>query len=974
MDVKFAFLNGDLLEEVYVQRPPGSAVAGQEGKVLRLRKALYGLRQAPRAWNAKLDESLCALGFERCPSEHAVYRRGSRASLLIVGVYVDDLVITGAATTEIISFKQQMTGMFRMSDLGMLSYNLGIEVSQERDRIVLGQAAYAKRLLESAGMEDCNPSNTPMEARIKLSKESTAAPVDKTKYRSIIGGLRYLVHTRPDGSFAVGYLSRFMEKPASDHYAAVKHLLRYVAGTLDHGCAYERGDGGLQLTGYSDSDHAGDTDDRKSTRGVIFFLGKSPVSWQSPKQRVVALSSCEAEYMAATAAVCQGIWLSRLLGEMLNKEAARPKILVDNKSAFSLAKNPLFHDRRKHIEIRYHFIRAVHGECEAAGPPLRCCPANPLVRPGGAAGLVAPPPQQLGAPALQAAASPGAARRRPIRPPPSALQQGRSHNLPRGALCLLHSGMPAFQQPMQSADHATVSHLRAFDSMGTLQVQSLAEDFQSLPVSSEPGSSLDDVQGGSARCQLWLGWGNPLSKMQDISIHTLMQHLQMLEGNGAAIFAHCSMMEKYGFPWTQIEFLTFGSTSHFHNFKSSLSQLQMMVVADLDDVFLPLPDDLLDNINVEAALGPAHGAASMVMGQTGDKEHILRIPEDPFYRQMAAEFMKNQVYHYPSFKATTQREKLKHELTRETASESVMRIRCGKDIHHPLVKDVSGCIRQLHLRSQILVKCIVKQILVPLCQGWLESCPAANTVKASEKFEGIPEPICCTTSHRKETDIYILALCKSLALSGGYADVSLDERCAAGFSMMILPARRLLNFIYPSLYRLDEVLTVGLNPCFKMKFHLYIVQPAGIQPDRIDGSLKRLPLTLQCLDTAGLYLLDDGFTFLVWLGRMLQPELMNDILGVSLSSIPDLSKIQLRECDNNHLRDFMAVLRAPRERDSWRYQLPCVVRQGEQPREGFLLLSNLVEDQMAGTSSYMGWILQVDRQNTKLMMMHGGWT
>lgn len=154
-----------------------------------------------------------------------------------------------------------------------------------------------------------------------------------------------------------------MEKPASDHYGAVKHLLRYVAGTLDHGCAYEHGEGALWLTGYSDSDHAGDTDDRKSMTGVIFFLGKSPVSWQTQKQRVVALSSCEAEYMAATAVACQGIWLGRLLGEMLNKEAARPKLFIDNKSAISLAKNPVFHDRSKHIEIRYHFIR----ECVEQG-------------------------------------------------------------------------------------------------------------------------------------------------------------------------------------------------------------------------------------------------------------------------------------------------------------------------------------------------------------------------------------------------------------------------------------------------------------------------------------------------------------------------------------------------------------------------------------------------------------------------------
>jgi protein transport protein SEC24 len=160
--------------------------------------------------------------------------------------------------------------------------------------------------------------------------------------------------------------------------------------------------------------------------------------------------------------------------------------------------------------------------------------------------------------------------------------------------------------------------------------------------------------------------------------------------------------------------------------------------------------------------------------------------------------------------------------------------------------------------------------------------------------------------------------------------------------MMILPVKRLLNFIYPSLYRLDEALTM--------------------EPERIDGSLRRLPLTLQCLDTAGLYLLDDGFTFLVWLGRMLQPEQVNDVLGVSLANFPDITKVQLRECDNNHSRNFMTVLRTLREKDSSCYQLPSVVWQGEQPREGFLLLSNLVEDQMAGTSSYMDWILQIHRQ------------
>ena len=180
MDVKSAFLNGDLLEEVYVQQPPGYVKPDNEEKVLHLRKALYGLRQAPRAWNAKLDDSLCSLGFERCPSEHAVYRRGTGDALLLVGVYVDDLVITGVDTTEIDLFKQQMTKMFRMSDLGKLCFYLGIQVQQERDRITLCQTAYATRLLERAGLKDCNPCSTPMEACLKLSKQSTSKPGSTT--------------------------------------------------------------------------------------------------------------------------------------------------------------------------------------------------------------------------------------------------------------------------------------------------------------------------------------------------------------------------------------------------------------------------------------------------------------------------------------------------------------------------------------------------------------------------------------------------------------------------------------------------------------------------------------------------------------------------------------------------------------------------------------------------------------------------
>ena len=214
-------------------------------------------------------------------------------------------------------------------------------------------------------MLGCNPSATPMEPRLKLLKESTAPPVDATAYRSIVGGLRYLLHTRPDLSFSVGYVSRFMEAPTEEHQAAVKRILRYVAGTAALGIHYKRGDKKKLplLHGYSDSDLAGDVNDRKSTGGVIYFIGDGPVSWQSCKQKVVALSSCEAEYIAAATATCQGVWLARLLADLLNVEARAPTLRVDNKSAISLIKNPVHHDRTKHIDVKYHYVR----ECAEGG-------------------------------------------------------------------------------------------------------------------------------------------------------------------------------------------------------------------------------------------------------------------------------------------------------------------------------------------------------------------------------------------------------------------------------------------------------------------------------------------------------------------------------------------------------------------------------------------------------------------------------
>ena len=343
---------------MYVHQPPGFVDPKHAGKVFKLHKALYGLKQAPRAWNFKLDQELKALGFQRNKVEHAVYKRGTGDALLLVGVYVDDLIVCGPNSLKIAEFKNQMKETFSMSDLGLLSYYLGMEVKQEESQITICQKAYAEKIVETCGLTGCNTVDTPMEQRIKLSATKPGAEIDISRYRSIIGSLRYLVNTRPDIAYSVGIVSRFMEAPGKEHWAAVKRIVRYIAGTLDYGCRFQKGKKmDLKLLGFTDSDCSGDLIQRKSTSGIIFYLGSNLVTWASQKQKVVALSSCEAEYIAAAMGACQGVWLSRLIAEMLGEEVQKFKLLIDNQSAIELAKNPVFHDRSKHIDTRFHYIR-----------------------------------------------------------------------------------------------------------------------------------------------------------------------------------------------------------------------------------------------------------------------------------------------------------------------------------------------------------------------------------------------------------------------------------------------------------------------------------------------------------------------------------------------------------------------------------------------------------------------------------------
>lgn len=363
LDVKTAFLNGEITEDVYVSQPEGYKKLGSEHLVYKLSKALYGLRQAPRAWYAKLNQCLVSLGFKRCPYENAVYTKGEGSDSLVIAVYVDDILVTGANVAKIEEFKTEMAGKFEMTDLGRLSYYLGIEVEQNQGNIVLKQSSYAKKILEKAGMKDCNPTRYPMDPKEQISKDEMGKTVDTTMYKSLVGSLRYLVNTRPDIAYAVGVVSRYMERPTVLHLSAVKRILRYLKGTLHFGLVYTEKGGNNAISGFSDSDMGGTVDDRKSTGGMAYYLNESLVSWVSQKQRCVALSTCEAELMAATAAACQGIWLRNVLSQITSEFVEPITLFIDNRSALDLAKNPVFNGRSKHIDIRYHFIR----ECVERG-------------------------------------------------------------------------------------------------------------------------------------------------------------------------------------------------------------------------------------------------------------------------------------------------------------------------------------------------------------------------------------------------------------------------------------------------------------------------------------------------------------------------------------------------------------------------------------------------------------------------------
>jgi len=316
MNVKSAFLNGFLEEEICIDQPMGYELKGHEDKVLKLNKVLYGLKQAPRAWYSRIDGYFLKNGFAKCPHEYAIYVKIKESGdTFIVCLYVDDLIFTGNNPKMFEDFKQAMNKEFEMTDIGLISYYLGIEIKQGEDGIFVNQEKFAKEILKKFKMEDCAKVKTPVECGVKKSKNDEGEKINSTTFKSLVESLRYLTCTRPDILYRVGLVSRFMETPTITHFKALKRILRYIKGTIDFGLFNDYSNS-FDLMGYSDSDWAGDMDDRKSTTCFVLYMGNTAFTWSSKKQSIVTLSTCEAEYIAITACVCHSIWLRRLLKEL----------------------------------------------------------------------------------------------------------------------------------------------------------------------------------------------------------------------------------------------------------------------------------------------------------------------------------------------------------------------------------------------------------------------------------------------------------------------------------------------------------------------------------------------------------------------------------------------------------------------------------------------------------------------------------
>jgi transposase InsO family protein len=384
VDFTTAFLNGNLDEEIFMEIPEGYNNDNYTGKVLKLQKSLYGLKQAPRQWNIALDQNLAKLGFQRLVTDEAIYIKCDHTSFIIITIYVDDMLIFGTSPQLINQFINDMNSKFKLKRLGPVNYIIGIKVERDRVKktISLSQRQYIINMANRFNISESSNVNTPMDPSFH-SKLHDGDHVD-VPYSEAIGSLIYaMLGTRPDIAFSVGYLCRFMSRPTMEHWMALRRVLSYLITTKDLTLQYGPIDhGGINdIVGYSDADFASNPQDRKSTTGYLITYYNGAISWISKRQHRVARSTTEAEYIALSSAAAETIWLRNLLIEISkfhdsnviiackdsvkgldhpkDKDTNTKSALVygDNTASIQLARNPKFHNRTKHFDIDYHWIR-----------------------------------------------------------------------------------------------------------------------------------------------------------------------------------------------------------------------------------------------------------------------------------------------------------------------------------------------------------------------------------------------------------------------------------------------------------------------------------------------------------------------------------------------------------------------------------------------------------------------------------------
>lgn len=357
IDIVAAYLNGELKDEVYMVQPP--LFDNNTNQVCKLKKSLYGLKQAGREWNKKVNDILLKMGFQRCKSDTCVYVKRDGNHVSLIALYVDDMLIACPSELEMKNIIENINKYVEAVDRGPIRFYLGMEIERDglRGDITIHQTKYCEEILDRWGMADCKPASTPWPCGTTLLKcDKECEDLDTHSYQSLTGALMYLaVISRPDLMHVVSRLCQFNSHPHKEHFLAAKHVLRYLKNKTDSKLTFKANTENLIC--FTDADWGSDANDRKSYTGYVLFMGGGPIAWESRKQSVVALSSMEAEYIA----LCQGtkeVCFHRgLLQELGFNESNPTTILCDNQGAQFLVKNPTVQKKSKHIDIRYHYVR-----------------------------------------------------------------------------------------------------------------------------------------------------------------------------------------------------------------------------------------------------------------------------------------------------------------------------------------------------------------------------------------------------------------------------------------------------------------------------------------------------------------------------------------------------------------------------------------------------------------------------------------